>query len=455
MTPDPVPTEWLLERAGTVVTITEADGVITYVSPSVDRILGYDQRALVGENAFARVHPEDVGVLRHRVEAALEGQRSIKQAEYRFETADGEWCWLRSIGVDPLNSTDTGDVLISTIDITETKGHSIRQESALESVNDGIVVIEEGTVTYANRRLLELGGYHEREVVGEPFASFVAEEDRDRVAVRYERRTTGEPTADTYKIKLRTRQGATIPVELSVSTVDGDAVDPAVIAIVRDIRDRVAREQQLQVLERLLRHNMRNALTTVRGEAEAIARGLGDPADATDRIIQRVDDLLRMADKEREAVDLLLNRPDRTPTDVPAACRNAVNSVVTAYPGADVTLNTTKGAVALATDDLDRAVRELIENAVVHADEVGSAVSVAVHTDRDTVTIEIVDNGPSIPSVESEVLTAVREPDQLAHTSGIGLWLVNWVVEQSGGILDFERRSPRGNIVTIQLERVR
>jgi signal transduction histidine kinase len=41
----------------------------------------------------------------------------------------------------------------------------------------------------------------------------------------------------------------------------------------------------------------------------------------------------------------------------------------------------------------------------------------------------------------------------LHHGSGLGLWLVHWLVEASGGDLDFADNRQRGSVVTLTLER--
>ena len=66
------------------------------------------------------------------------------------------------------------------------------------------------------------------------------------------------------------------------------------------------------------------------------------------------------------------------------------------------------------------------------------------------VAIEIEDNGAGIPADEIEVLTAGEETE-LHHGSGIGLWVVHWVVTRYGGDLAFEHPADGGSLVRITL----
>lgn len=49
---------------------------------------------------------------------------------------------------------------------------------------------------------------------------------------------------------------------------DGDVI--GLVGIGRDISDRKAREQLLRVVDRLLQHNLRNQMNTIRGRAEIL-----------------------------------------------------------------------------------------------------------------------------------------------------------------------------------------
>ncbi|WP_459987600.1 ATP-binding protein, partial [Natrinema sp. JCM 9743] len=68
-------------------------------------------------------------------------------------------------------------------------------------------------------------------------------------------------------------------------------------------------------------------------------------------------------------------------------------------------------------------------------------------------TLTVADDGPGIPPEERELLEGDREITQLRHASGLGLWLVNWVVTQAGGRLTFHDNEPRGTVVTLAIPR--
>jgi signal transduction histidine kinase len=68
------------------------------------------------------------------------------------------------------------------------------------------------------------------------------------------------------------------------------------------------------------------------------------------------------------------------------------------------------------------------------------------------VEITVADDGPGIPDIELDVL-AENQETPLKHGSGLGLWLIDWLVDHLDGELTFESREPRGTIVTVRLPR--
>jgi signal transduction histidine kinase len=102
---------------------------------------------------------------------------------------------------------------------------------------------------------------------------------------------------------------------------------------------------------------------------------------------------------------------------------------------------------------LSVAFEELLTNALEHNDG-DPTVTVTVdesRSDEDYVVVAVRDDGPGITDQEWQTVVAGEETP-LRHTSGIGLWLVNWVVEKFGGSLSFENHDD-GCTVRVRLPR--
>ena len=107
----------LIEHSLDLISILNPDGTIRYASPSHEKVLGYALEDLIGQNAFAFVHDDDVA----RVRNAFERADSAGAVECRFRHKDGAWRVLECFGRDLSNLPGVRGVVINSRDITERK----------------------------------------------------------------------------------------------------------------------------------------------------------------------------------------------------------------------------------------------------------------------------------------------------------------------------------------------
>jgi PAS domain S-box-containing protein len=110
----------LIENALDVIMILEVNGTIGYVSPSVEKVLGYSVVDLLGENIKDFIHLDDWTITRDRLTnlASSELQRPI---EFRHLHQDGTWRILEAISQPFVDSTDILRMMVNARDITERK----------------------------------------------------------------------------------------------------------------------------------------------------------------------------------------------------------------------------------------------------------------------------------------------------------------------------------------------
>ena len=107
----------LAENSSDFVALHDIDGRYRYVSPSARTVVGYDPSELEGADPFEYVHPEDLGVVRERLRAIVNGEAD-GSTTYRFRHGDGHYVWLETVadmrddGVEdaPLLQTASRDV---------------------------------------------------------------------------------------------------------------------------------------------------------------------------------------------------------------------------------------------------------------------------------------------------------------------------------------------------------
>ncbi len=104
-----------------VITETTPEGVITYLSPSVQQILGYNPGKLVGNSIFELVHPQDMQRVSFSFKTFISGNAPAK-IEFRYRHSEGNYLWVETVAtlLHDQNNQISGAVL-STRDITQRK----------------------------------------------------------------------------------------------------------------------------------------------------------------------------------------------------------------------------------------------------------------------------------------------------------------------------------------------
>jgi PAS domain S-box-containing protein len=140
-----------------------------------------------------------------------------------------------------------------------------KYRTLVEQANDGIVIVQDGLLKYANPRLTEITSYAIEEVMDTPFINYIYPDERSTAVDRYNRRMAGEKISAIYESAIRLRDGRRIDVELNAgaTTFEGKLAD---LIIIRDITERRRVEGELQQSLKKLRRALDDtvhALTSV------------------------------------------------------------------------------------------------------------------------------------------------------------------------------------------------
>jgi signal transduction histidine kinase len=220
-----------------------------------------------------------------------------------------------------------------------------------------------------------------------------------------------------------------------------------------DVTDREIREQRIQVLNRVLRHNLRNNIDVIRARVEAAADE-GRGADAHFEAVLDAAEELEGLGSEARRIEKLVADPD-TPeaaVDLKTAVEAAVEAAVDTRAGATVTVEVPPVTVRTNERVLAFALETVVENAVTHNDSPDPRVEVRGSVTETGVRVRVADDGPGIPRSERAVIEAGQE-DPLAHATSLGLWGTKWAVETLGGELSFGDSDLGGAVVSIDLPR--
>ena len=451
----------LLDLTQDKIVVVDAEGVYLYANAATERILGYDCETLVGSNTFEYVHPEDIDAVRSVFGKLTDASGDLTETvQYRHRRADGSWVHLESRMWNRSDS-DLGGYVVSSRDVTErfeAERRHHKTESRLRELaanTDDVLWMfsaDWNELLFVNEAFEELWGISREELREDPqlFLSGIHPDDRSDVRRAMQRLTTGESVDIEYRIGGPESIHRWVWVQGQPVIQEGSVV--RVVGFVRDVTDRRRRERQLRVLDNLLRHNLRNVMNVIIGHAELAMDPDGPPIEADmETIIDVGNELLTTIEKERRIVKILVDSGRPAEVDLSALLSEILETLRRESPEATVTADVPATVTVLAIPEIRHAIGELLENAVIHA-SCPPEISIQVEESEEFVSVVIEDNGPPIPGNEFEPLFSESDPSDVYHGTGLGLWLVYWTVDLSGGELQFDRSTDvGGNRVSIRL----
>ncbi|MGE5636820.1 MAG: ATP-binding protein [Nocardioidaceae bacterium] len=454
--------------------------------------LGYQPtEALSAEENYAFVHPDDLPAKRLDIERASTDAAAPRRI--RVRNAEGEWRWLALLSVDLLDDPAVGSIVVHAWDVTDEVAREEEIEAArqrlaalIDTLEEAVIVVSDGAVSYANARVSELfptAGAHDG-LIGRRAADL-----QETFA-----RSMADPQAWLETALRAVAAGEPVRGRL-VETADGRMLEQHFVPIrVGDresgrmwvYRDVTAQQQLERRRERLLRleraarhaaeeqnerlreldelktgfvatvsHELRTPLSALTSYLELLLDPAGEPLTTEQRMVaesaQRgaarlarlVDDLLVLARLQSRSL-----RVDRVPFDVAAAVGEAVAEVASNAPSeVEISVDVVPGpAVCGDRMRLMQIVANLLGNAVKFADR---RVRCSARADGALWVVEVADDGPGIPDEELErvfepFFRGGNEGKGKGAGAGLGLAISSQLAKLLGGSLTIENADEGG-----------
>ncbi|MDQ2055015.1 MULTISPECIES: PAS domain S-box protein [Halobellus] len=448
-----------IEASSHSVYITNTDGTIEYVNPAFEETTGYAAEEAVGRTPRIVKSGEHDDAFYQQLWSTILGGETW-HGELINRSKGGEQ-YVVNQTIAPVTDDDgeTTHFVAINANITEMKEkrdelHQLRQ--AIDKAETPLTLTDPNTadnpMVYVNEAFKDLCGYSEDELLGQN-CRMLQGPDTDQETVDALRRAVDEEEPITVEIRNCRKDGTLFWNELTVTPVyDTEGRLVRYLGTQREITDRKEREQHLQVLDRVLRHNLRNDMNVIQGLADTIRTDAADPISTrAESIIDKSEQLLNTAEKQRAITNVLLERPTNDPVEVDVLVERVIGMVEEEYPEASIAVDCSGERPVVPSPRIGLALEELVTNALEHSDRPAPTVEVSVTRHGEQIRIDVVDEGPRIPEMERQVSTQGEEVDPLYHGSGLGLWLVHWIVTRADGTVSFEQNEPRGNRVRIEL----
>ncbi|MFA9417138.1 PAS domain S-box protein [Natrinema sp. HArc-T2] len=276
-----------------------------------------------------------------------------------------------------------------------------------------------------------------------------------------------------FSERLR-EQGVVTEAELELTTLCGEPLWGAVTAITRDvdgttvfdgviqdITERKRYEQRLKeqrdnldVLNQMLRHDIRNDLQLVTAYADFLRDHVDDAGrEYLETIHESATHAVELTQTARDMSEVMLSTDEnRTRVDLRHTLESELERVRSEHATAAITVDGTIPRTTVLADDMLHSIfRNLLTNAIQHNDRGVPTVTVDVTERDETVVVRVADNGPGISDEQKDEIFAKGTKGAESAGTGLGLYLVATLVDIYGGHVRVEDNEPRGAVFVVEL----
>ena len=441
---------------------------------SMERLFGVDPGTFDGTyDEFAeRVHPDDLPAVERAVDRSVSTGEPL-QIEYRIQADDGKHRWVESRAELVGTNDDERRMIGVATDISDRKEYEQAIEATQEKLRQIIDLVpdlifvknSEGEYLLANEATAAAYGATPEEIEGNREAEVIPDADdseefrRDDLDVL----SSGQPKTIPEE-ELTTADGETRVLETTkIPYQVADSGDEAVLGYARDItalkeyEETLERQRDnLEVLNQVVRHDVRNALQLVLAYGATLEPHVDEGGEEYLRQIleagREAVDITRTAGDVTEV--LLHSDGDRRPVSLRHILEAQVEEARSSHERAIVSIDGTVPDTRVLADDLLESVfRNLLNNAVVHNDTDLPSITVSATVTEERTRVRVTDNGPGIPDERKDELFERGRKGLDSDGTGIGLYLVRTLVDRYGGDVWVEDADTGGSAFVVELER--
>lgn len=311
----------------------------------------------------------------------------------------------------------------------------------------------EFVITDMNEAGLAFVGYDREQVVGEHVSLVAADGHVIEAIVE----TLLEDEGWRGEFPLLTDAGEEVIGRGSASPYRVDGEIEGYVAVFIDVTDTYRYERTTRVLNRLLRHDLRNEINVAVATLETAMAAIDDPEAVTaiDDTLETLTDVVEKSQRARDLQEILerdftgrahLQRLDEVLQD-------AIEEVTDDHEPGTFSVGEFPSVSIVGDDLLPTVFSVVLDNAVVHNDAADPRVEVQVdHVDEESVVVAVSDNGPGIPDGAEDLVFGREERTPVHHGSGISLFFADAAVDSYGGSVWITDDEP-GTTVKIELPR--
>lgn len=249
----------VVESVQDIIYAASPEGKITYLNPAFEQITGWARDELIGKDSTLLLHPDELSLARERLYRIIRGEK-MPVVESRVRSRSGEYIVLESTTSVKMQDGKVIEIMGIGRDVTMSRKieRSLREsEERFRSLSEqslqGIYIIKDGKMIFANDMVCEITGYSQDEILdwspGEVI-KLVHPDDKDFVLKQMRRKQAGDSeVVPLYEFRIIDKKGKIKWLLLHSKTIRYEG-GTALEAVIMDITKRKMAEEALRDSEK-------------------------------------------------------------------------------------------------------------------------------------------------------------------------------------------------------------
>ncbi len=464
----------------------DLEGNYTYVNKAVRKMHGYSAEELMGMNYRQYLSPEQAEKNSQIFLEIYQTGKSRKLDGFEVIRKDGSILFAEASAYPLRNSYGKIKGFWGICrDLTEERKSELALQKSEEkyrllvnNANDGVFITQQGCIKYYNPRTARITGYSDQDLMGLPFADLVHPKDRANIYDVQERKLQEGESPEIFAFRILNRRKEILWVELSAIGITWEG-ESAILNFMRDVTHQKKIEAQLLQAQKMeaigtlaggIAHDFNNILASIIGFTELVLEDVDDISLAADNLTE----VLIAGKRAKDLVHQILTFARRSeekiePVVVSTIAKEALRLMRSSLPTTIAIEQEIASDAAIMGNptQVHQIIMNLCTNAAHAMEETGGTLSVDLanvhinpakaksfpHLDGgDYLKLSISDTGCGIPSKN---INTIFEPffttKGTGQGTGMGLSVVQGIVENYGGKISVQSEEGQGTTFTIHL----
>jgi PAS domain S-box-containing protein len=354
--------------------------------------------------------------------------------------------------------------------LEEIKGSEEKYRAVVEGAHDGICVIGlDNRFRYVNKRMAEISGYPEGELIGRDFRDSLTGESRQMMVDRFTRWKKGETLSPSFELDLFKVGGEIRHVEISARLMKVDQRSANYICFVKDLTDHKKLEEQLIQTEKLralgemasgVAHDFNNALAAILGNTQLLLYSAQD--EETREILKTIEKVARdSAQTVKRLQEFTRKRPRQElfKLDMNSIIQDVVEITRPKWKdeaqgkGIQIEIVSHLGDVPDTAGNASE-MREVITNIIFNAIEampMGGKIEIRSFREKENIHVRIADTGIGMDETTKKKIFEPFFTTKPFSNTGLGLSMSYGIIKRFGGEIEVESRVGGGTTFTLIL----